>query len=117
MLFLDTRSLFQCFKFSPPDVGHFDRNCQLGFFFYLQLLVMLSGADGKILWQRIPEESSYDLYNVLIIRDVNNDGYLDILATRYRPNSGKYYTPFIERIPKRNREFNSQRGRKVTLPL
>ena len=29
MLFLDTQSLFQCFKFSPPDASHFDRNCQL----------------------------------------------------------------------------------------
>jgi len=27
MLFLDTGSLFQCFKFSPPDVSHFDQNC------------------------------------------------------------------------------------------
>lgn len=57
--------------------------------FCLKLLAMLNGADGKILWQRMPEESSYDLYNALIIRDVNNDGYMDILAARYRPNAGK----------------------------
>ena len=28
MLFLDTRSLFQYFRFSPPNVSHLDRNCQ-----------------------------------------------------------------------------------------
>lgn len=54
----------------------------------LQLLAMLNGADGKIIWQRLPEQASYDLYNVLIIHDVNFDGYMDILAARYRPNAG-----------------------------
>ena len=28
ILFLDARSLFQCFKFPPPGVSHFNQNCQ-----------------------------------------------------------------------------------------
>ena len=44
MLFLNTRSLFQCFKFSPPDVSHFDQNCQL-LFFLSKYFQRLSGGN------------------------------------------------------------------------
>lgn len=53
-----------------------------------QLLLAVSGIDGSVIWQ-LESVSESELYNVLITHDVNQDGFLDIIASHYMQNKSK----------------------------
>ncbi len=53
-----------------------------------QLFVAVNGADGSVLWNVKTGGTSFELYSVFIIKDVNRDNYSDIIAGRYAKNKG-----------------------------
>lgn len=61
----------------------------------------MSGADGAVIWEH-KSDSLFDLYNVIVIEDVNYDGYKDILASYYTRDSSKFNVASLSLIPERS---------------
>lgn len=66
-------------------------------------MVAISGADGAIIWELVKPKREYyiDLYNVLLIHDLDSDNHMDVLATHTSGNDGKFDFSFREggRLP------------------
>lgn len=83
-------------------------------------MVAISGADGAIIWELEKPEKEYyiNLYNVLIIRDVNADNHMDIIAShtagdtsKFGPvNRGKINSALIKRFLVARRFTKSRTG-------